>query len=122
MISFMCLCLRVVCKINLQAYNSVYLYPVSVSYICGPSHGKEVDLNQYLNPTLFSVFWREGEVGSQNTRFHYNTVLSAAEGISLACCCLEFSLSKFLVGGEFSSWFDSAVKKAKLIFFFSLIK
>lgn len=94
-------------------------------YVCilcsGPARGKGVDLNQYSNPTVFPVFWREGEVGSQNIRFHYNTVLSAAEDISLTCWYLEFSLSKFLVGGKFSSWFDFAVKKVKLIFF-SLIK
>lgn len=63
-----------------------------VCILCsGPSHEKGVDLNQYSNPTVFPVFEREGEIGSENIRFHYNTVLSAAEGISLACCCLEFS-------------------------------
>lgn len=84
----------------------------------GPAHGKRVDLNQYSNPTVFPVFWREGEVGSQKIRFYYNTVLSAAEEISLTCWYLEFSLSKFLVGGEFSSWFDFAVKKSQADFFF----
>lgn len=107
----MCLCVHVVCKINLQAYNSVCSYHMQWPF---PREG----LIQYSNPTIFPVFWRKAEVGTQNKRFHYNIVLSAAEDISLAYFYLEFSLSKYLVGGEFSSWFTLLLEKSQADFFF----
>lgn len=80
---------------------------MSISYAVALPMGRSKPI---FKSNCFPSFMEERR-GRENIRFHYNTVRSAAEDVSLAYCYLEFSLSKFLVGGEFSSWFDSAVKK-----------